>query len=61
LTLPALWKSLGQLTRETGKLREEKPASLILGVCLDGRDKTLLPFPDKRDADGNGALGAPLN
>jgi hypothetical protein len=42
------------------KLREEKPASLILGQGPDGRYKTLLPFPDLQAAYGMGAHAAPL-
>jgi hypothetical protein len=57
----AIWSALGQLPRETGKLREEKPASLILGEIPDGRDKTLLPFPDTQDATGIGCVTAPTD
>jgi hypothetical protein len=35
-------------------------ASLIQGESPDGRDKTLLPFPDIQAADGNGVHAAPL-
>ena len=42
------------------KLREEKPASLILGQGPDGRYKTLLPFPDYKLPTEKGVHVAPL-